>query len=96
MRAIVIYDIATAGDHGPRRLRRIASVCESYGIRVQYSVFECSLTDTLFTAFVHELNDVLDDQLDRVTIYRFPESIQKFRTDLGKPTAFGAEGSWII
>lgn len=45
MRVIVSYDVATTSREGRSRLRRVAKVCKSYGVRVQYSVFECSVTD---------------------------------------------------
>jgi CRISPR-associated protein Cas2 len=37
-RYLVSYDIAH-----PKRLRRVAEVCEGFGSRIQYSVFECPL-----------------------------------------------------
>jgi CRISPR-associated protein Cas2 len=45
MRVIVSYDVATTDSAGRSRLRRVAKACKSYGIRVQYSIFECSVTD---------------------------------------------------
>lgn len=41
---LVTYDVCTKEPKvGARRLRRVAKVCESYGIRVQNSVFECQV-----------------------------------------------------
>ena len=45
MKTIVSYDVSTTDSGGPGRLRKVAKACKSYGVRVQYSVFECSLTD---------------------------------------------------
>ena len=45
MRMIVSYDVATTTGAGRSRLRRVAKLCKSYGVRVQYSIFECSVTD---------------------------------------------------
>ena len=39
-RYLVSYDIAN-----PKRLRRVAKLLESFGTRLQYSVFECPLDD---------------------------------------------------
>jgi len=39
-RYLVSYDIANA-----KRLRRVAKTLESYGTRLQFSVFECPLDD---------------------------------------------------
>ncbi len=41
---LVAYDINTETADGRRRLRRMAQACEDFGQRVQYSVFECSVT----------------------------------------------------
>ncbi|HOK77309.1 MAG TPA: CRISPR-associated endonuclease Cas2, partial [Verrucomicrobiota bacterium] len=46
MLTLVAYDIS---DH--KRLANIAKVCENYGVRVQYSVFECYLDEAEFSEF---------------------------------------------
>lgn len=38
---LILYDIAD-----PKRLRRVARVCEDFGVRLQDSVFECTLEPT--------------------------------------------------
>ena len=46
MLTLVAYDICEA-----KRLAKVARVCEDYGVRVQYSVFECRLDEDEFTDF---------------------------------------------
>jgi CRISPR-associated protein Cas2 len=47
MLVVVTYDVSTVdAKPGARRLRRVAKVCESYGVRVQKSVFECQVGAT--------------------------------------------------
>lgn len=65
MLMIVSYDITE-----PRRLRQVAKHCEDYGIRVQYSVFECSLEAGYFEEFWSGLMDLIDPKSDRVVAYR--------------------------
>ena len=43
MYVLVTYDVSTMTPAGRGRLRRIAKVCENYGMRVQNSVFELSV-----------------------------------------------------
>ena len=43
MDILVTYDIADTEGVGASRLKCIAQVCEKYGQRVQFSVFECRL-----------------------------------------------------
>lgn len=65
MLTIVAYDITE-----PRRLRQIAKICEDYGVRVQYSVFECRLEAHRFDAFWAELLGAIDAATDRLVAYK--------------------------
>jgi len=69
---LVSYDVETVTREGRRRLRRIARVCEDYGQRVQLSVFECRLDDTLVETFLARLMEEIDGQLDSLRLYRLP------------------------
>jgi CRISPR-associated protein Cas2 len=62
---IVAYDIAD-----PKRLSHVAKVCEDYGLRVQYSIFECNLTEDEFDTFWLRLLDEIDEKEDRIVAYR--------------------------
>lgn len=61
-RYLVSYDIAD-----PKRLRKVAKICEGFGVRLQFSVFECLLDglgfqrihNQLFTAIKHTEDQVL-------------------------------------
>ena len=44
MDVLISYDIADTEGEGAKRLRKVAQVCEKYGVRVQLSVFECRLS----------------------------------------------------
>lgn len=59
------YDIAD-----PRRLAKVAKICEDYGLRVQYSFFECHLDDAAFETFWLLLLDIIDEEFDRLVAYR--------------------------
>ena len=39
MLILITYDISFEDPQGPVRLRRIAKLCQDYGVRVQFSVF---------------------------------------------------------
>jgi CRISPR-associated protein Cas2 len=62
---MVAYDIAD-----PKRLRKVAKVCEDFGIRVEYSVFECDLSDDDFESLWTALNAEIDEEEDCVLAYR--------------------------
>lgn len=40
MMLVVAYDVDTSDSAGQKRLRKVAKICERYGMRVQNSVFE--------------------------------------------------------
>lgn len=69
---LVSYDVETPTRDGRRRLRRVARACKDYGQRVQLSVFECRLDDTLFETFVARLMGEIDGQRDSLRVYRLP------------------------
>lgn len=65
MLTLVAYDISD-----DKRLRAVARVCEDFGVRVQYSVFECHLDEDEFTDFWLKLLEEIDEKEDRVVAYK--------------------------
>lgn len=65
MLTLVAYDITD-----PRRLHRAAKICEDWGMRVQYSVFECRLEADAFDRFWAELTAVIDAKSDKLTAFK--------------------------
>jgi CRISPR-associated protein Cas2 len=43
---------------------------EAYGTRVQRSVFECDLSQTMLTVLVYQLKAIIKPRRDRVHVYR--------------------------
>lgn len=70
MDVLVAYDVNTESKAGRRRLRRVATACKDYGQRVQYSVFECSVTQAQMEALRERLLGILDEEEDNLRIYR--------------------------
>lgn len=61
IRYLVSYDIANA-----KRLRRVAKCLESYGTRLQFSVFECALDETRFAQSKAALAEIINTDHDQV------------------------------
>lgn len=59
------YDISN-----PKRLSKVAKTCEDFGLRVQYSFFECYLEESEFEDLWLQLLELIDDQEDRLVAYR--------------------------
>lgn len=67
---LVCYDVNTEDLAGRRRLRRVAKICESYGQRVQMSVFEISVTEALYAKMMTKLCEVINTKEDSLRVYR--------------------------
>lgn len=69
MVVLVSYDVATADNEGRRRLRKVAKVCESYGQRVQNSVFECLVDPDQWAELRHQLLTLYEPTEDSLRFY---------------------------
>jgi len=69
MLVLVVYDVATSDDGGPRRLRRVARACQDYGQRVQKSVFECTVGPAEWEALRGRLLDEMKPAADSIRFY---------------------------
>ena len=70
MLMLVTYDVATGDAAGRRRLRRVARLCQDFGQRVQYSVFECQVDAAQWTTLRARLLSEIDDKVDSLRFYR--------------------------
>lgn len=96
MDVLVTYDISTVTPEGERRLHRVAQTCEQYGVRVQYSVFECRLSHAALERLVVALEDVIKPKEDSVFVYRFDGPITDARRALGRPRSREPGDPWIL
>lgn len=95
MFVLVSYDVATQGDGGARRLRRVAKACQDIGQRVQYSVFECIVDPAQWTVLRQKLIDIIDPAQDSLRFY-FLGSNWKHRVEhVGAKKALDQEGPLI-
>ena len=69
MDVLVTYDVNTKTKEGRRRLRRVATACKDFGQRVQYSVFECRVTEAQLESLRARLLKIIDEE-DSLRIYR--------------------------
>lgn len=74
MLVLVCYDVGTTDPTGPKRLRKIAEACKDYGIRVQYSVFECRIEDRAWVVLRNRLLGEMDARLDSLRFYFIREN----------------------
>ena len=96
MDILVTYDIADTDTTGALRLRRIADVCEKYGQRVQFSVFECRLSKTKLARLVGEVEDIIDRERDSVLVYRFLGGLESATLRLGRCQDHALGKPWVL
>jgi CRISPR-associated protein Cas2 len=91
-RHLIAYDIAN-----PRRLRRVIKLMESYGERLQYSVFLCDLSGYERARWERDIREVLNMGEDSVVCIDLGsvESSAPVVT-LGVPRRLPAAGSTIV
>lgn len=68
MLVLVTYDVAS-GPGGAKRLRRVARICEDYGQRVQFSVFECEVDPANWTSMRARLIETINPETDSLRFY---------------------------
>jgi CRISPR-associated protein Cas2 len=78
---LVAYDISD-----PKRLRKVATVCEDFGYRKQYSVFLCRLSATDFVRMRSRLYDLLNLEEDQVLFIPLCGKCVNAIEVLGRPT----------
>lgn len=78
MYVLIAYDIANK-----KRLRKVARLLESHGVRVQKSVFECRIGPTQLSDLLGTVKPLIKPREDRIHIYRICENCRP------KFTAFG-------
>jgi CRISPR-associated protein Cas2 len=75
MLLVIAYDVATADERaGARRLRRVAKVCVSYGVRVQKSVFEMQVGQKEWVELRARLLAEIDPTQDSLRVYFLDET----------------------
>lgn len=69
MLVLITYDVNTTTAAGRKRLRQVAKVCQSFGQRVQCSVFECLIDAAQATVLKNDLAAIIDPEKDSLRFY---------------------------
>lgn len=69
MLVVITYDVNTESEGGQKRLRKVAKACESYGQRVQNSVFECLIDTGQLRTLQARLEKIIDKEKDSLRYY---------------------------
>lgn len=96
MMLVVTYDVDTSDTAGQKRLRKVAKICERYGMRVQNSVFEVVLDAAQLAVLKHELEKIIDMAQDSVRFYRLGNSYENRIETMGRRPLVEAGGALIF
>ena len=96
MDILVTYDIAETRGDGSLRLKRVAQICEKYGERVQFSVFECRQSPSRVARMIGEIQDVMDPKVDSLIIYRMSGGIDDARLRFGRTQSHRLGDPWVL
>lgn len=96
MLVLVSYDVSFEEPDGKRRLRRIAKICENFGQRVQYSVFECVVEPAQWVQLRHRLLEAYDEDRDSLRFYFLGKNWQRRVEQHGAGTTYDPETDALI
>lgn len=96
MMVLVSYDVCMQDEQGARRLRRVAKVCENYGQRVQYSIFECLVDPAQWAVMRQKLIDEIDENRDSLRFYFLGTNWRRRVEHVGAKKSIDQEGPLII
>lgn len=77
---VISYDIAS-----DRIRTKLAKLLEGYGVRIQYSVFECKLTEKRFQKLYREVFHLTENEEGSVRFYLLCQNCENRIITVGKP-----------
>lgn len=87
----ISYDISN-----PKRLRQTAKILENFGIRIQYSFFECEMNEEQKNILVEGILKVIDLKTDSLIVHPVCEKCLNTTKKLGSGDIFQVETYVII
>lgn len=79
----ISYDIANQ-----KRLRKVTKTLENFGIRIQFSFFECEMQKEQFEDLRNQILEIMDKKEDSLLIYPLCQDCASKTTSLGKGSIF--------
>lgn len=96
MMIVLTYDVDFTKPNGAKRLRKVAKLCEQYGVRVQNSVFEIIMDPSQLAYFKAKLLEIIDKKNDSVRFYRLGNKWENKIDILGAEKGFSQDQPLIL
>jgi len=93
---LVAYDVSTETAEGRRRLRHVAKLCQDYGQRVQFSLFECLVDPAQWAQLRAELVEEIDETTDSLRFYFLGANWRRRVEHVGAKASWDPEGPLIL
>ena len=87
---VVAYDISD-----DKRRQRFAKTLTNFGVRCNYSVFECLLTESQIKTMQKRLNKIVDSREDCILYYYLCKSCVCKRETMGQQSGLRSEIVWV-
>jgi CRISPR-associated protein Cas2 len=76
---IITYDIKE-----DKKRRKVSKILEDYGTRVQYSVFECDITQQQADNIICRFQGLIDIETDSIIVYFYCANCRQKEITIGK------------
>lgn len=96
MLVLVTYDVVTQTAAGRKRLRKVAKICENFGVRVQNSVFECVVDATQFKQLKLQLQDIINVDEDSLRFYQLGNNYKSKVEHIGAKESISVDEVMIL
>ncbi len=90
MFVLIAYDISN-----DKRLRKVARAMQSFGVRVQRSVFECRINPAQLDALIARVKLVIKPREDRIHLYQICETCQERMAKHGRAELLTDPETWV-
>ena len=96
MMVLVSYDVNTQNAEGRRRLRHVAKICQNFGQRVQFSVFECLVDPARWVSMRQKLIDEISPEKDSLRFYFLGANWKRRVEHIGTKETYDPEGVLVL
>ena len=90
-RVIIAYDVTD-----DRRRYRLCKALERYGVRIQYSVFDLSITSKDLQKLIDRLQSLIDNKVDRLLVLQLCSACHASVGRYGNMTSYEPGQTLII
>ena len=96
MMVLLTYDVDFSQPKGAKRLRKVAKICEKYGVRVQNSVFEMIVDPAQLAQVRIAVRKAIDEELDSIRMYHLGSKWDNKIETIGAKKGFSQDEPLIL